>query len=118
MPQLRAPMIRMTRATGSSRFSISIATSIRNDCYEQKYPERVRRLPVPGARGEAVLIEVAAKLVELTGIDRVDVLRAREGALANRARVIGDTGHHLLAHLGEPLDELRLMAAVDAEQVM
>src|SRR5688572_26592276 len=41
------------------------------------------RLPVPGARGQRVLVEVALELVQLRRVDRVGVLVAREAAVSD-----------------------------------
>ena len=46
------------------------------------------------------------------------MLRARERARAHLGRVLGDPGDHLLADVRVALDELRRVAAEDAEEVV
>src|SRR6185312_4504066 len=78
-----------------------------------------QRLPVPGLLGrQALLVEVAAELVELGRLDAVDVVGLGEVMGADLAAVLGDRGDHLLVDVGVALDEFGHVTGVDAEQVV
>src|SRR5215217_3899962 len=72
------------------------------------------------ASGDAARAPVdrAAQTFELLGRDPVAVLRTREGAAAHLLRVRAHAGDHGLADRRVLLDELRLEALVDRQQVV
>src|SRR3954452_22125905 len=120
MPQLRAPRNITNKATGSSRFSISIYYLLRRDPLRanrhEHYPSPdsglrgrmgICALPIPGGGRQASLVEVRPQLRDRARIGRVHVVGVREVACANVLRVGADPGNHLVVDLGVALDELR-----------
>src|SRR5207302_3812856 len=63
-------------------------------------------------------VQAGLERAELVLVDRVGVLRGREGAAAHLGGVGGDAGHHLIAQLAVALGEARRVPVVDAEQIV
>src|SRR3954452_17553382 len=131
MPQLRAPRNITSRATGSSRFSISILLPPEKrsaSCESTRALPLTRfgvtpangvcALPVPGSGRQASLVEVRPQLRDRARVGRVHVVGVREMACANVLRVGADPGNHLVVDLGAALDELRHPTGRHAQQVV
>src|SRR6478672_3599429 len=143
MPQLRAPQMTRSNATGSIRFTISTCLYLlgpysldranhhnpstlktppgyeRRRCFLPAPGGARRRLPVPGCGCETLGVEVALQLVYLVGVHRIDVVGIGEPAGPDLARVGAHTLNHLIVDRRVALDEPRIVrAGCDAEQIV
>src|SRR3954447_18994873 len=70
------------------------------------------------ATGGDVRLQPGSEALQFGGVDRVDVLGAREGAGAHVGGVLAHGGDHVALEVGEALGEAGREALVDAQQVV